>query len=115
MHPEMGSISMGTPPEFRPRLRRIFRSHSFVTTVLVLCALYAAFQLTPSSYGPVLKWLHVQKTGDIFQSGRDIRFDEWAVWTPMVQIAVNNGFERLNKTSPYGEDLRNFNALPLKD
>src|SRR5205807_5871118 len=40
---------------------------------------------------------------------------EWAFWTPFVQIAVNNEFERINETSPYQEDLRNFNALPLKD
>jgi hypothetical protein len=41
--------------------------------------------------------------------------DEWAVWTPYFQAAVRNRLERFNHTSFYGEDLRNMNALPLRD
>src|SRR5437870_2981891 len=83
-------------------LCRIFCAHVFVTGVLAICALYAALQLTPSSYAIVLTAIGVENTGTI-RPARAIRSDEWAVWTPTIQIAVNNGFERINKTSPYGE------------
>ncbi|MBN2028630.1 hypothetical protein JW824_00140 [bacterium] len=46
---------------------------------------------------------------------RHVRSDEYAVWTPFIQIAVNNQFNRINTTSVYKEDLRNFNALPIRD
>ncbi|MBZ5606185.1 MAG: hypothetical protein LAO79_28165 [Acidobacteriia bacterium] len=46
---------------------------------------------------------------------RRICTDEWCLMTPLFQAAVRNKFERINRTSFYNEDLRNFYALPLRD
>lgn len=46
---------------------------------------------------------------------RPIRSDEWMVFTPYIQIAVENGFATTNALSPYHENLRSFQALPLLD
>lgn len=89
---------------------------SFTFWVLVLGLAYAAATLTPSSYGLALKSFFGAGTpGLVFGTPQPLRSDEWAVWTPYVQIAVNNDFLRTNGTSIYNEDLRNFNALPLLD
>ena len=83
--------------------------------ILALAVIYVAFAWTPSSYGLALAMMGWPGEGLVLGSPRPIRSDEWMVWTPYIQIAVNNGFERLNITSPYGEDLRNFNGLPILD
>ncbi|WP_448191509.1 DUF7657 domain-containing protein [Azospirillum sp. sgz301742] len=87
----------------------------FAAIVLVLCTAYTALHWTPSSYALALRPFGVADTGLIAGKPKPIRSDEWAVWTPYVQAAVNNGFERTNATSPYREDMRNFNAVPLLD
>lgn len=84
--------------------------------VVLALAMLAVWQLwTPSSYGYILAGLGEPRVGPTLGKPRPIRSDEWAVWTPFIQIAVLNGFERFNALSPYGEDLRNFNGLPLWD
>jgi len=96
-------------------LMRCARQHPFVVIVLIIAALYAAFQFTPSSYAIVLHAIGISNDGLVFGQAKPIRSDEWAIWTPYFQIAVNNGFARIDTLSPYAEDLRNVNALPLAD
>jgi hypothetical protein len=100
---------------FRKIIKASFDAHPFVCIVLAVMTLYALIGLTPSSYAIVLRTIGVEPTGMVLGPSRPTRSDEWAVWTPYIQIAVNNGFARFNAMSPYGEDLRNFNALPLAD
>lgn len=88
---------------------------AFILIVLIAGLVYTAFAWTPSSYGVALSGIGAPGEGLVFGEPQPIRSDEWAVWTPFVQIAVGNGFERFNALSPYAEDLRNFNALPLLD
>lgn len=87
----------------------------FSLGVVALCLAYVALALTPSSYALVFRLVGAPDLGLWLFEPRPVRSDEWAVWTPFVQAAVNNGFERFNATSVYGEDLRNFNGLPLWD
>jgi hypothetical protein len=96
-------------------LIRRAREHPFVVIVLIIAALYAAFQFTPSSYAIVLRAIGIADDGLVFGLAKPVRSDEWTIWTPYIQIAVNNGFARFDALSPYGEDLRNINALPLAD
>jgi hypothetical protein len=91
------------------------RVDPFVAGVLLLAGLYSVFQLTPSSYALVLKSIGASNSGLLFGDAHPVRSDEWLLFTPYTQMAVNNGFARLNALSLYGEDLRNFNALPLAD
>jgi hypothetical protein len=106
-------LNGGTAPRaFWPPERSLA---TYAALILLLAGVYAALCLSPSSYALALRALGLQQDGLILGTPKALRSDEWAIWTPYVQIAVNNGFERLNATSPYGEDLRNFNALPLKD
>ncbi len=83
--------------------------------MLLLGAVYTFGALSPSSYGFVRERMGFVETGTIVGKARSIRSDEYGLWTPMVQILVRNGFERINTSSPYKEDLRNFYALPLWD
>ncbi|MGO9738499.1 MAG: hypothetical protein ACLPVO_13850, partial [Desulfomonilaceae bacterium] len=78
-------------------------------------AIYTYFCLSPSSYGVALQRLNAQADGVILGGPRSIRTDEWAVGTPLIQIAVLNNFKRFNSISIYGEDLRGLIGLPLKD
>ncbi|WP_206782033.1 DUF7657 domain-containing protein [Azospirillum argentinense] len=87
----------------------------FVLAVIVAGLIYTALGWTPSSYGVALSGIGAAGDGLVFGTPKPIRSDEWAVWTPFIQIAAGNGFDRLNALSPYAEDLRNFNALPLLD
>ncbi|MBP2294373.1 DUF7657 domain-containing protein [Azospirillum rugosum] len=87
----------------------------FVLAVVLAGLVYTALGWTPSSYGVALGGIGAPGEGLVAGTPKPIRSDEWAVWTPFVQIAVNNGFGRFNALSPYAEDLRNFNALPLLD
>ncbi len=91
------------------------RVDPFVTAVTMVTVLYVALALSPSSYSVVLHLLDVPDKGTWLFDPQPIRSDEWALWTPHLQIVLNNGFERFNATSPYGEDLRNLNGLPLWD
>lgn len=85
--------------------------------VLLLCygVFYVGNALSPSSYGVFLNQIGAKSAGLFYGEPRPIRSDEWAVYTPLLQIAINNNFERYNKTSPYHEDLRPSFSLPLKD
>ena len=87
----------------------------FVIAVVLVGVVYAGFELTPSSYGVFLETVGGADSGPVVGVARGIRSDEWSIWTPLFQIAVRNHFERINETSIYHEDLRNFIALPLKD
>ena len=82
---------------------------------ICLVLVWTAFALTPSSYGGFLASIGAQETGILAGQPRLVRMDEWSVLTPYFQAAVRNRFERFNRTSLYGEDLRNINALPLRD
>jgi hypothetical protein len=86
-----------------------------VAVSVLLLALYVALAWTPSSYGLALQAMGAPGAGLVAGHPQGLRSDEWAVWTPYLQALVNNGFQRFNATSVYGEDLRNFNALPIHD
>lgn len=88
---------------------------SFAAGVLLLAVGCVALAWTPSSYGALLDTLGASGEGLVVGEPREIRSDEWAVWTPYIQATVNNDFQRINETSIYREDLRNFNGLPLLD
>lgn len=75
---------------------------------------YVSFALSPSSYGMALESFGIDYN-TVFGSARPIRSDEWAVWTPYTQMAVNNNFERFYQSGLYQIDLRNFNQIPLLD
>ncbi|MDF7628648.1 hypothetical protein PUG46_05120 [Erwiniaceae bacterium L1_55_4] len=83
--------------------------------LFLLGVLYVFNSWSPSSYGFFLKKIDTQNTGVIWGEPRGIRSDEWAVVTPLTQATINNGFERYNKTSFYGEDLRINYGLPIFD
>lgn len=87
----------------------IFAGYSMLWGNLCLTMLVA------SSYGLVLRQIGVEDTGIVFGEPRPIRSDEWGVVTPFTQATVNNDFERYNKTSFYGEDLRINYGLPIFD
>ena len=91
------------------------RPDRFTAGVLAAAALYVALAWSPSSYGIVLERLGAGGAGLVAGTPREVRADEWAIWTPYLQAAVHNGFQRFNSTSVYGEDLRNYNGLPLAD
>ncbi len=88
---------------------------TWTALVLGLGLFLTAMAWTPSSYGVVLRQVGAEGAGLVWGTPQEVRSDEWAVWTPLVQATVNNDFQRHNTTSPYGEDLRNFNGLPLRD
>jgi hypothetical protein len=88
---------------------------TWTALILTLGVAMTALGWTPSSYGVVLNRLGSEGVGLIWGEPKPIRSDEWAVWTPLVQATVHNDFRRINETSPYKEDLRNINALPLRD
>ncbi|WP_241900330.1 DUF7657 domain-containing protein [Stenotrophomonas maltophilia] len=83
--------------------------------IALLCILYVAFALTPSSYSLAYEYLGLAPQQPLLGTARYIRTDEWMVFTPYIQIAVNNDFGQVNAHSPYHESLRTFQALPLLD
>jgi hypothetical protein len=95
--------------------RNGWRAHAFALTVLSAMALYVAFALSPSSFGALFDEFGVERAGLVAGEPRPIRADEFRRWTPFMQIAVNNDFARINESSPYREDLRNVEGLPLAD
>ena len=82
---------------------------------VLLGCVYVGQAWSPSSYGHVLKNSGATDIGLIWGEPRLFRSDEWSVTTPLTQAAVRNNFERFNRTSYYGEDLRSNYALPLND
>jgi len=84
----------------------------FESAVVVLAILYVALRLSPSSYAISLQQLGAAET-PLLGEPRGIRSDEWAVVTPLFQVAVNNDFQVTNATSFYGETLHTFIGLPL--
>jgi hypothetical protein len=101
--------------EWPERASELARRFPFECAVTLILSVYFAFNLTPSAYAHVLRILGVSDTGLVFGEPSGLRIDEFAVWTPYLQSVVRNGFQRFNETSPYHEDFRNFNALPLLD
>ncbi|WP_051488204.1 DUF7657 domain-containing protein [Salinivibrio socompensis] len=92
-----------------------FKLDKFDVFCLLLLIPIVIFALTPSSYGAALSLFGFDGEGLIAGNPRGMRTDEWAVWTPYIQMAVLNGFERFNEFSTYHHDLRGFNAVPLVD
>ena len=84
----------------------------FESAVVVLAILYVALRLSPSSYAISLQQLGAAET-PLLGEPKGIRSDEWAVVTPLFQVAVNNDFQETNATSFYGETLHTFIGLPL--
>lgn len=93
----------------------MIKRYVFEFFILLCLFFYTVFYLTPSSYGYVLSMLGMESEGLFWGKPREIRSDEWSVWTPYLQALVANDFERFNKFSIYHEDFRNFNALPIFD
>lgn len=83
--------------------------------VLLSGLVYVGKAWSPSSYALALNLFQVSDNGLVTGKPRAIRSDEWAVLTPLTQATVNNHFERYNKTSFYGEDLRMMFSLPVFD
>ncbi|WIM56538.1 hypothetical protein P7T05_08330 [Pantoea anthophila] len=83
--------------------------------LFLLGILYVFNSWSPSSYGVFLKKIDPQNAGILWGEPRSIRSDEWAVVTPLTQATINNDFQRYNKTSFYGEDLRINYGLPIFD
>lgn len=91
------------------------RNHLCVVAAVLFCIAYVGLALTPSSYAIGMHMLGQPASGLIVGSPKPIRSDEWMVFTPYVQIAVNNDFREVNHISPYHENLRSFFSLPLLD
>jgi hypothetical protein len=98
-----------------PSLRRNRTLDVFTILVVLAALVYAALAWTPSSYAAVFDQLALPREGLVLGEPREIREDEWIRWTPFFRVAVNNGFGRINETSPYAEDLRSPEAVPLAD
>ena len=91
------------------------RKINFEIIILLLLILYCTFYFSPSSYGIALDIFGIANEGLFFGKPRGIRSDEWAVWTPYFQAAVNNEFRRYDIQNLYNIDFRNFFALPIFD
>lgn len=87
----------------------------FLILASIGLSLYTLFALSPSSYGAAQDVLGIERSGLYLGSPREIRSDEWRVYTPYIQIAVNNDLGSINGTSPYHEKLRSFQSLPSAD
>jgi hypothetical protein len=98
-----------------PGARLLSGPDGFTLGVLLAAAVYVLLGWSPSSYGVQLARIGLPGAGLVAGEPREIREDEWGRWTSFVRVAVNNDFQRFNRTSPYGEDLRNVEGLPLAD
>ncbi len=84
--------------------------------LVIMGSVYIGKTWSPSSYGWVLvNVLGYADRGPDWGKARPIRSDELAVVTPLTQATINNSFERINRTSLYGEDLRINYGLPIRD
>ena len=91
-------------------------SDKFIVFILAVALGYVLLRLSPSAYALAFERMGVKGHPGLWSGhAQMLRSDEWAMWTPYIQAAVNNGFHRFNMTSIYHEDLRNFNVLPLRD
>lgn len=109
---------MPFPPGFTFRRLTDWQSANLLLflAILLSASLYVGKTWSPSSYGHVLSnQLDYKDGGPSWGKSRPIRSDEWAVVTPLTQATINNGFERYNHTSLYGEDLRINYGLPIRD
>ena len=94
------------------RFANLLLAVAFVVSGIV----YVGKTWSPSSYGWVLvNILGYAESGPAWGTARPIRSDELAVVTPLTQATINNNFERMNRTSLYGEDLRINYGLPIRD
>ena len=92
--------------------REAFRRGPFEWVVAGLALIYAALQLSPSSYALALAQLG-QHVSPWLGQPQAIRSDEWAILTPLFQAAVNNGLAERNATSFYRESLLSIFGLPI--
>lgn len=92
----------------------INNSRFYLLVCLLLGIIYVSNAWSPSSYSLALDGIGVDAHPD-FGKARSIRSDEWVVQTPLTQALVNNGFERINTSSIYKEDLRINYGLPIFD
>lgn len=96
--------------------RRLDRFDRWLATAVVLGgALYVGGAWSASSYAIVLESLGATHTGLAIGEARGIRGDEFGWHTPLIQSAVRNGFRRIDRLTPYTEDLRTVMAAPLLD
>ncbi len=65
-----------------------FKLDKFDVFCLLLLIPIVIFALTPSSYGAALSLFGFDGEGLIAGNPRGMRTDEWAVWTPYIQMAV---------------------------
>ena len=75
-------------------------SAAFPLMLIALLSVYVLAQLTPSSYALALQVFGATPRWVSLGEPREIRTDEWAVWTPYMQATVRNHFQRYNGTSP---------------
>jgi hypothetical protein len=94
------------------QMRRLVRGHPFEMAVLGAAVLYAALQLSPSSYALALAQLG-ESVSPWAGTPQPIRSDEWAILTPLVEATVNNHHHVVNATSFYGESLLSIFGLPI--
>jgi hypothetical protein len=100
----------------RPPRRRFDRFDRWLAAAVLLGgALYVGGAWSPSSYAIVLESLGATETGLAIGEPRGIRGDEFGWQTPLIQSAVRNGFRRIDRLTPYTEDLRTVVAAPLLD
>ncbi len=107
------------PPPLASSVSRILARWKRWDPVVVAATLYLVLvtlsTTTPSSYGTVLEAFGLEGVGLVSGTPRPIRSDESRIWTPMVQATVDSDFGQVNQTSLYGESLRTFYAMPLRD
>lgn len=109
----MPFINSGSPLTLDPWR---FANLLLAATLVVIGMVYVGQTWSPSSYGYALvNHLGYTDSGPDWGKARPIRSDEWAVVTPLTQATINNDFERINRTSLYGEDLRINYGLPIRD
>lgn len=83
--------------------------------LLLVGVVYTAACWSPSSYALALRQVGAAADGLVAGTPRDIRLDEYLVYTPLFQATVNNGYTRVNTSSLYREDLRSFFSFPVAD
>jgi len=86
-----------------------------IAAVVLACLTYLLLAITPSSYALGLQMLGQPVKGLIAGSPKSIRSDEWMVFTPYVQLAVDSHFNAHDMVSPYHESLKAFFSLPVAD
>lgn len=96
----------------------LIRTNRFkIISLCLFCVFFLGNTLSISNYGAILSILGVENAAPIIGTAKELPgLDlEPYIYTPMYQIAVNNEFERYNKTSLFSEDLRSLYALPIAD